>query len=497
MKYFAAYTKNQEIKLKSSAGGVFWELASQTLSSGGVVFGAAWNQNWGVDIIGVSDFDNLSQLMTSKYVLADVKNSYSECLGYLLEGKRVLYSALPCQIHGLKRYLRRDFDNLLCVDVCCHGTMPKSIWKDYLKSLGNVEKITQINMRDKTYGWKNYQFVVKWEDGSEIRQHHNDNLYIKDYLSDKYLRTPCYNCRYKNDFSVADLSIGDFWGVDPAMFDDCDSGISLVVTRSIKGERIFSSLNNITSKEVTPSQAQKHNAGMTNIVNAIPEKISKSYSTPTVGIITLPLWKNIGGILQNYALQQALKKIGVLSQTIRIKRDGWQNIPFTQKYINSREFNSLQNIKQTDFNGLVIGSDQIWRKDWTNPDYAFASFAKNWDIPIVSYAASCGEDRFNHRSITVQSLILPMLYRMNAISIREEAFKNTINKMLHQEKATVVCDPTMLLAKEDYLSLCEEAPQLHQNVGVYLLDRYSDKFCLAVQLLFLLLEHQELKFHRL
>ena len=477
MEVYAAYTKNKEIRLKSSAGGVFWELASQTLSSGGVVFGAAWNESYEVDIVSVTNPLELPRIMTSKYVLSNVKNTYKECLNYLLDGKNVLYSALPCQIHGLKNFLKRDFDNLLCVDVCCHGTMPKNIWRDYLLSLKRQAPIRSINMRDKSNGWQNYQFVVEWSDGKILRQHHNDNWYMQTYLCDKYLREPCYNCKYKNGYSVADLIIGDFWGINASLFDNYDMGVNAVVINTKKGSSAFCSLSNIEKKPVDFESIKRYNNGFLNQINTKRSKYNPETLKPRVGIVTLHLLNNIGGVLQNYALQTAIKSFGLISYTIKLNDNSqWNIIPFTQKYIAIKEYKNIQSINKKDFDGIIIGSDQIWRSEWTSCDFSFGLFAKNWGVPIASYAASSGGNTLEYRPQSLNNLVLPMLKQMVLVGVREQSLQKYINLFTKMDVASVVCDPTMLLTAHDYLSLCESIETKHKKIGVYLLDKYNDNF---------------------
>ena len=104
--------KNTNIRLKSSSGGVFYELAAWTISQKGVVFGAAFNKDWGVDIIKIEKIDNIEKLMGSKYTLANINNAYQEAKKELEKNRIVLYSGTPCQIAGLKQFLKQDYKNL-------------------------------------------------------------------------------------------------------------------------------------------------------------------------------------------------------------------------------------------------------------------------------------------------------------------------------------------------------------------------------------------------
>ena len=472
---YAARTNNKDILLNSSAGGIFWELATKILDDGGVIFGAAWNSEWDVDIIPVTDVSELHFIMGSKYVLANVKDSFRECEEYLKAGKSVLYSALPCQIHGLKKYLKQDYPNLFCVEVCCHGTMPRRIWHDYLKSICHFGTISSINMRDKSNGWRDYSVKIEWDNGKVLTQHHNDNAYIQAYLSDKYLRSCCYKCNYKNENSVADILIGDFWGIDNSfgVLND-NRGANIVITRTARGQFLFDSINNIEKREITIREAIRCNGGMQNNIKTQPEKWNATLFQKKIGIMTLGFCDNVGGILQNYALQRVVKNLGFTPTTIKLKGWGYSN-PFIKKHINIKEYANTQSIPRKDFDGLIIGSDQVWRKEWSTCDYGFALFASSWNIPIISYAASCGKDYLEFGQNALNKLIVPALNKMRAISVREYGLRDSLQNLLKGKQVEVVCDPAFLLSKDDYVGLCANTPIIDKKIGIYFLDDHPEE----------------------
>ena len=177
LQVYAAKNPNEKIRLMSSSGGIFTMLAESIIDQGGVVFGARFDEKWEVEHAYTETKDGLEPFRGSKYVQSRIGNTYQQVKEFLLSGREVLFTGTPCQIAGLKRFLRRDYENLLTVDVVCHGVPSPLVWRTYLKDFvmcpkGTTEKntvsislnekpvITGISFRDKSTGWKKYGFIV-------------------------------------------------------------------------------------------------------------------------------------------------------------------------------------------------------------------------------------------------------------------------------------------------------------------------------------------------
>ena len=155
----------------------------------------------------------------------------------------MLVSGTPCQIAGLKQLLRKEHDNLLTVDVVCHGVPSPLIWREYLKEICKGKEILKIDFRDKKIGWKNYRVVVKGDDDI-VDQPFHENIFMKGFLRNLYLRPSCYACTARSGKSGSDISIADFWGVQnyyPKFVDD--KGIGLVLINTEKGRISYGQLN--------------------------------------------------------------------------------------------------------------------------------------------------------------------------------------------------------------------------------------------------------------
>ena len=267
---YAATNSNGAIREQSSSGGIFTLLAEETINNGGVVFGAAFNEEWQVEHIYVDNINDIKTLRGSKYVQSHISNSYAMAEKFLKEGKEILFSGTPCQVAGLKKYLRKEYKNLKTADFVCHGTPSPEIWKMYLDEVcraNNIENITDIQFRNKTEGWKKYSFVIKYIDsegnGCEFRECMGNNLYMKCFLSDLCLRPSCYQCPARNGKSGSDITLGDLWGAEQICpkIDD-NRGLSLVMIR--KGQP----LPQCDKIEIPYSEALKYNPSIEHDVQA-------------------------------------------------------------------------------------------------------------------------------------------------------------------------------------------------------------------------------------
>ncbi len=279
----AAINMNHETRLQSSSGGIFSLLAEETINKDGVVFGAAFNKNWEVEHIYIEGKEHIDKLRGSKYVQSRIGESYKQAKAFLNAGREVLFSGTPCQIAGLKKFLRKDYNNLKTVDVVCHGTPSPKVWRKYLEEVSlehNVAKITNIQFRCKTNGWKNYSLTIKHKDRDGIervlQESFGENIFMKCFLNNLCLRPSCYACPARDGKSGSDITLADLWGTESICPDmDDDKGTSLVLLRNKDFE-----LPNFNKKEIEYKEALKYNPSIETDVN-IPGKRNKFFKIVT------------------------------------------------------------------------------------------------------------------------------------------------------------------------------------------------------------------------
>lgn len=260
LKVYAARNRNERILQESSSGGVFTLLAEKIILHGGVVFGVKFDEAWNAVHAWADSLEGLAAFRGAKYVQSRVGNAYREAESFLKQGRRVLFSGTPCQIAGLKKFLRKEYDGLLTVDIVCHGVPSPLVWQQYLSSLHPAEeRITSISMRNKKEGWKRYRMEIRAGDRFLYAGKAADNLYSQGYLADLFLRPSCHACPVRKGKSGSDITIGDFWGVQSCYpsFDD-DKGTGLVLLHTQKGLNHYGGLD-VYQIETTYGQGAKEN----------------------------------------------------------------------------------------------------------------------------------------------------------------------------------------------------------------------------------------------
>lgn len=250
IKVYACKNKSLEVRLKSSSGGLFSSLAKQIILEGGVVFGACFNEKNEVVHDYISTIAGLDIFRRSKYVQSNVGYSYRIVENYLKSGKPVLFSGTPCQVLGLRLYLKKTYSNLSTVDFICHGVPSPKVWNIYIKELSkkySSYKIANINFRDKEHGWNTFSFsldFIKEDHVIHFSEPMYLNHYMRGYLSDLYLRPSCHQCSTRCLKSGSDITLGDFWGNQNSLDDFVDNkGISAVLLNTSKGEMLFKKLD--------------------------------------------------------------------------------------------------------------------------------------------------------------------------------------------------------------------------------------------------------------
>ena len=286
LKVFAAYSKDEQIRKVSSSGGVFTVLAETVINEGGVVFGARFDSEWNVIHSYTETIEGLAAFRGSKYVQSIIGNSYKDAELFLKQGRKVLFSGTPCQISGLKHFLRKQYENLLTIDVICHGVPSPLVWKKYVESmrpkgalcensvLSLKEKsvLTGLSFRDKRAGWRKYGFSV-WAGATKgsdentvfppkhskkiIYEIGQENVFLRGFLQNLYLRPSCHNCRFRNYKSGSDFTLADFWGVERVCGDwNDDKGMSLIIVKTQKAKEFLDEIK-INSRLINEHDYEK------------------------------------------------------------------------------------------------------------------------------------------------------------------------------------------------------------------------------------------------
>lgn len=259
---YGAIHNNDEIVLKSSSGGVFSAIAQYIIDNGGIVYGACYSDDFSNVNICSSETHTIDQIRRSKYVESKANYSFLEIKEKLLDNKLVLYCGAPCQIAGLKRFLKEDYKNLITCDFSCGGLPSHKMYQEYLSNVKKklkAKSISEVNFRPKIFGWETHAIKIKA----------NSKVYKKWAFADEYfscflkqrlsIRDYCYECSFSNNH-YSDIILADLWKYKSiSKIKNDNKGISLVITNSTKGEEIINKVKKLISLTVLDIEKASYN----------------------------------------------------------------------------------------------------------------------------------------------------------------------------------------------------------------------------------------------
>lgn len=246
---FSAWNKNSKIQDSSSSGGFFTAIAEWIIQQHGYIIGAAFDEKFNVNHIAINCKKDLYKLRGSKYLQSNINSIYKEVLQLIKEGKTILFTGTPCQIAGLKTFLHnKEYPNLYTIDLVCHGVPSPLIFQKYKSWLEQKynSPIQEYYFRDKKWSWIRYNTKAIFKNGKIYYGTWEEDIFMRGFLRDLFLRSSCYNCQFTNTKRQGDITIADFWGYkkDKNEINNNDTGISLLILNTNKGKEAFESCKN-------------------------------------------------------------------------------------------------------------------------------------------------------------------------------------------------------------------------------------------------------------
>lgn len=238
----AVVSKSAEDVRLSSSGAVCHELSRYFIAKKGVVYGATWTDGLVVRHIRVTQNADLERIRCSKYLQSQIGDIFKVVKTDLLDKRNVLFIGTPCQVAGLKRYLRKDYENLITVDFVCHGVPSQAIFNriiaDIEKHNGSIVK--EVNFRSKKENWRDFGTDYTLQSGKKQYIRHSKSIFYRGFMSNLYLRDCCHKCSFTNNRNNSDITVADLWGVEfvrPEI--DDNTGMNLVLVRSQRGRELI------------------------------------------------------------------------------------------------------------------------------------------------------------------------------------------------------------------------------------------------------------------
>lgn len=265
LKAFAAQYKNTNALEKSSSGGVFSALSDYVLTNGGYVSGCVFNEDFVAAHTVTNEKETVEKMRGSKYVQSDTLDVYTQIKSLLENGERVLFTGTPCQVHGLKSFLRKDFDTLFTVDLICHGVPSPKLLSDYLETVrakhGDISELTFRNK--KLNGWYSAG-SIGYKNKIKTISPFNNSYYNLYYYQNSVSRKSCYECKYACLSRVGDITVGDFWGAEDIFSEiNAEKGVSAVLVNTEKGQTLLNEIReNLILVETDANTVAKNNGNL-------------------------------------------------------------------------------------------------------------------------------------------------------------------------------------------------------------------------------------------
>jgi len=240
--------RDERIRKESTSGGSFTAIASWVIEQGGVVFGASLDiHKKEVTHRWVDNKEELSLFRNSKYVQSSIESCYQETKRFLNQGRWVCFSGTPCQIEGLKCFLRKDYERLVTIDVVCYGIPSPGLFKDYInwqqKRIGG--RFTKMLFREKRLSY-NYTSVSIFNEQQDKNYHSGveRDKFMRSFFSDINIRPSCYVCHFKKRYRESDFTIWDCYDVKAFSRNFDEDGTNRVLVHSKKGQEILDAIKN-------------------------------------------------------------------------------------------------------------------------------------------------------------------------------------------------------------------------------------------------------------
>ena len=250
-KTYAVKHIDEQVIAESRSGGIFTAISDYVLKQGGVVYGCILTEDH-LAVHARAEVEQERNLMRgSKYIQSNLGETYKLVKNDLQVGKMVLFSGTSCQVAGLRAFLGHTYENLICIDILCHGVPSPKVWKKYLQwqEKRRKGKVVKISFRNKNmFGWRDHTETIYFDNGKVIHSKTFKNLFLGNHI----LRPSCYECPYKMVTHPGDITIADYWGIEKAAPElDDNKGVSLVLINNDFGEEVFASVEPYIISRVT------------------------------------------------------------------------------------------------------------------------------------------------------------------------------------------------------------------------------------------------------
>lgn len=287
---YACWSKDDQLRARSSSGGLFSLLAEQVLAKGGAVCAVGYSDDFKECLHKIiHSNDELDDLRRAKFVQSKKYDAFQSIKDILKKETPLLFCGTPCEVGGLRQYLGHEYENLLTCDFICGCVSSPMVYSAYIDFLNKKfsANVVSVNFKDKRKGWRGKAIAVKFDNGVEYYNSILDDDYFVSFHSRFNIRPSCFNCKYRNLKRGADITLGDFWAIEKynESFDD-NKGTSFVLANTTKGENALQQLDlNIHLMEIDYEEyCMKYNWCMHRNPYAMPDEDRKTFYKDVVSM---------------------------------------------------------------------------------------------------------------------------------------------------------------------------------------------------------------------
>lgn len=481
------------VRRTSSSGGMFYMFAKKVLLAGGYVCGVKWKSDFsGVEHTVIHDIDDLPNLCLSKYVQSNPKSVFSEIKKLLDDKKFVMFVGTPCQVAGLKSFLRKPYDNILLIDLVCCSAPSKKVYNKYIQELLLPnETVQNVLFRMKDKGW--YSRAMSIETNMRtIRIPNDKSAYLQTFFKGISTNNVCQVCPFDSKYRHGDITLGDFWGIGHfnKKLDD-NKGTSFVLVNTKRGAKFIKHIDMKMKKKTKYKYALPENSNLLCPIshpdrdqffyNLDKMSVADNYKKCLRQTCDCIIFNNAisdcnyGSMLTAYAAQEVMCGLGYYAKILNHARVPMKRYVdrfgerFAQKYFHltspcktEADFIALND--KTDI--FMVGSDQMWRPMYwpDKQDKVLLDFVQSGKKKI-GLAISFGVDYFEGNAEEKQHYI-DSLKTFSAVSVREKSGLDICRQDFGCD-ATWILDPVFIMDSKKWYDMAEKSSKDCTGMAVY------------------------------
>lgn len=255
----AAWEKRLQDRLESTSGGLFYAMAMRFVKKGGIVYGAALDENFTVRHLRCDSLDTLKRLRGSKYVQSNLEDVFKSIKGDLKAGREVLFSGTPCQVAGLLSFLRKRYENLTTIDLVCHGVPSPLIFKEHINYIEKAygDKLADYKFRGKNKGgWRSYIYYI-FNNLATKSFFWGGEFFAIHFYKSNFNRRSCFTCDFSRKERVGDITLSDFWNAEKyckPLRIQRKYGFNMVMCNTAKGQSLYNEIKEEVESLTLPAE---------------------------------------------------------------------------------------------------------------------------------------------------------------------------------------------------------------------------------------------------